>query len=91
MSKKKITSIIQFKGKRQRELACEEIKYRERKTSNNYQVTGLRGGLQDMRIGDLQYLEKKIIPQWEKEGVQNIQLFERYQDENGLYLKRFYR
>jgi hypothetical protein len=89
MPSRNVTYLQVVKGKRQMKLACGEVKYRERKTEKQYQLTGIRDGRGDIRIGALRHL-KILAVQWKIEGVTDIQLAERTDDEFGLHLERVY-
>jgi hypothetical protein len=57
MPSRNVTYLQVVKGKRQMKLACGEVKYRERKTEKQYQLTGIRDGRGDIRIGALRHLK----------------------------------
>lgn len=80
--------IIQFiKGKRFMQLTCGEVKRRKYKFSKQFQLTGNRFGKKDIRIGSLRQL-KPLRDQWRLEGVLNLLIEERIEDETGLRLQR---
>ncbi len=77
--------IQEINGKRAMQLACGEVKFYPRKPEKQYQLTGNRKGRRDIHIGPLCRM-KWFMEKWKAEGVTNLILAERIEDETGLRL-----
>ena len=79
-------TVTMFRGQRRRQLACEEVKRREYKFPKQFQLTGMRHGKRELLVGSLRQV-LRFRGKWQRDGVIDLKIEERIEDEAGLNLK----